>query len=55
MEMEKKDLRRFYAEKRKSIPAEQRQSFDRAIRQNLRELLSKKKINRYFPGVRLQK
>ena len=38
MEMEKKDLRRFYAEKRKSIPAEQRQSFDRAIRQNLCEL-----------------
>ena len=38
MEMEKKDLRRFYAERRKSIPAEQRQSFDRAIRQNLREL-----------------
>ena len=38
MAMEKKELRRFFAEKRKSIPAEQRQSFDRAIRQNLREL-----------------
>ena len=38
MEVEKKELRRFYAEKRKSISAEQRQFFDRAIRQNLCDL-----------------
>ena len=38
MEVKKRQLRRFYSEKRKSIPEDQRQLFDRAIRRNLSAL-----------------
>ena len=38
MEGEKKQLRRCYSEKRKSIPEEQRRLFDQAIRRNLSAL-----------------